>query len=163
MVSCYFSWCWFTRTCWEEEVMNLTLFGNLWKWVSRLPGALLLSYSPALKSMFLTNRLLQDQPEWPLQLEVVQEADLIYLWELIFFCTNLQYLHVPQNLSHRELHCFFFVLKLTDWYMLIVMSLLHGDENCVSVQPLINFEKESVLHFSWSKCAFGSFCLFLQI
>lgn len=41
--------------------------------------------------------------------------------------------------------------------MPIVMSLLHGDENCASVQPLINFEKESVLHFNGSKYAFGSF------
>lgn len=46
--------------------------------------------------------------------------------------------------------------------MPIVMSLLHEDENCASVQPLINFEKESVLCFNRSKYAFGSFCLFLQ-
>lgn len=40
--------------------MTITLFGNLGLKMNRLPGDLLPSYSLAVKSMFLTNRLLQD-------------------------------------------------------------------------------------------------------
>lgn len=40
--------------------MNISLFGNIRLKMNRLLGDLLLSYSLALKSVFLTNRLLQD-------------------------------------------------------------------------------------------------------
>lgn len=54
---------------------------------------------------------------------MVPEAALILSWELIFFCTNFQYLLIPQNLSCSTCIFFFFVLKLTDWYNCLLLCL----------------------------------------